>query len=177
MTTASSSKSAKIGAPAWVLALIFPLLLGEACAETLEGYVLGVSDGDTITVLNAKHQQLRVRIASIDAPERWQPFFKPSQENLRKLVRHKDVVVEWHKKDHYGRLVGMVFLRGRDVGLEQVRAGLAWWYREHAMEYALDEREGYDAAEKNARKRRLGLWADAAPVPPWEFRSKGLNAR
>ena len=165
------------GIAAWALALIFPLLLSEAWAATLEGYVIGVSTGSAITVLNAKHQQLRVRIAGIDAPERGQPFFKQSEDNLNKLVRRKLVVVEWHKKDPYGRLVGMVFVKGHDVGLEQVGAGLAWWYRETAREQPLDEREVYDAAEQTARKKKLGLWRDAQPVPPWEWRVARHQAR
>lgn len=157
---------------AWVLVLSFGFAFGAARAETLKGYVLGVSDGATIIVLGARHQHLRVRIAGIDAPERGQAFFRQSQENLNKLVRRKDVVVEWHKKDRYGRLLGTVFVRGQDVGLEQVRAGLAWRYRGYATEEPPDERGLYDAAEKAARERKLGLWADPAPIPPWQWRDE-----
>ncbi len=158
---------------AWALALAFALPPGPAWAETLEGHVLGVSDGATLIVLNARHQHLRVRIAGIDAPERGQPFFKRSQDHLIKIARRREVVVEWYKKDRYGRLVGTVFVKkGPDVGLEQVRAGLAWWDREHAAEQLRRDRQAYDAAEKAAREKKLGLWADPNPVPPWEWRSE-----
>lgn len=93
-------------------------------AETLQGYVTHVADGDTITVLKGK-ERLRVRIAGIDAPERRQPYSKRSHENLSKLVRRQVVTVEWYKKDRYGRLVGNAYVNGKDVGLEQIHAGLA----------------------------------------------------
>jgi endonuclease YncB( thermonuclease family) len=156
-----------------LIAIALLLAPALAWAATLEGHVIGVPDGDTIRIVNAKHQQLRVRIAGIDAPERGQPFSKRSQENLNKLVRRKLVVVEWHKKDRYGRLVGTVYVRGHDVGLDQVRAGLAWWYREYAKEQPPDEREVYEVAERAAKERKLGLWADPQPMPPWEWRQGG----
>lgn len=162
---------------AWGLALAFALTTVGSRAETLEGHVLGVTDGATITVLNARHQHLRVRIAGIDAPDRGQPFFKRSQDNLTKLVRRREVIVEWHKKDRYGRLVGTVFIKkGPDVGLEQVRAGLAWWNRDDALEQLRSAREAYSAAEKTARELQLGLWADPKPVPPWEWRNERFPA-
>jgi endonuclease YncB( thermonuclease family) len=100
-----------------------------AFGETLEGHVIHVANGDTITVLNGK-EQLRVRIAGIDAPERRQAFSKQSHDNLSWLViRRQIVTVDWYKKDRYGRLVGTVFLKGVEVGLEQIRAGLAWHYK------------------------------------------------
>ena len=162
---------------AWGIALALALTTHGLRAERLEGHVLGVTDGATITVLNARHQHLRVRIAAIDAPARGQPFFKRSQDNLTKLVRRREVIVEWHKKDRYGRLVGTVFIKkGPDVGLEQVRAGLAWWYRDDATEQPKSEREAYGAAEKSARELKLGLWADPSPVPPWEWRKERFPA-
>ena len=89
------------------------------------------------------------------------------------LKYRRDVIVEWHKKDPYGRLVGVVFVDGHDVNLEQVRAGFAWWYREYAREQTPEDREGYALAEKAARERKFGLWADRNPVPPWEWRKNG----
>ena len=153
----------------WLLVLLVALAL-PAAAEILEGHVIHVSDGDTITVLNSKHQQLRVRIAAIDAPERQQPFAKRSQEHLSEFVRRQLVVVEWYKKDRYGRLVGTVYVKGVDVGLEQLRAGLAWHFKRYENEQTPEDLARYSAAENDARARRIGLWQDKEPVPPWEWR-------
>jgi endonuclease YncB( thermonuclease family) len=155
---------------ACALAIVFQLLLTQARAETLDGHVIHVADGDTITVLDAKHQQLRVRIGGIDAPERRQAFSKQSTEHLSSMVRRQIVRVEWHKKDRYGRLVGTVYVKGQDVGLEQVRAGLAWHYKRYDKEQTPEERMRYADAETDARAHRIGLWQDKQPVPPWDWR-------
>ena len=155
---------------AWALGLIFPLWIGAVCAETLEGHVIHVADGDTITVLDSKHQQLRVRLGGIDAPERRQAFSKRSTEHLSSMVRRQIVTVEWYKKDRYGRLVGTLYVKGVDVGLEQVRAGLAWHYKRYEKEQPPEERMRYADAETDARAHRIGLWQDKEPVPPWDWR-------
>jgi endonuclease YncB( thermonuclease family) len=156
---------------AWVLALAFPLLLTQAWADMLEGHVIHVTDGDTITVLKGK-EQIRVRIGGIDAPERRQAFSKQSTDHLSGMVRRQIVTVEWYKKDRYGRLVGSVFLKGRDIGLEQVRAGLAWHFKRYANEQTSEAQQVYTLAENAARERHLGLWTDPRPVPPWEWREQ-----
>ena len=161
----------------WALLFLSPFVLAQGWAETLHGHVIHVADGDTITVLNAQHQQLRVRIGGIDAPERRQAFSKQSHENLSRLVRRQITTVEWYKKDRYGRLVGTVYVKGVDVGLEQVRAGLAWHYKRYENEQAPQERASYAEAETKARARRIGLWQDKEPVPPWEWRRIRQQAR
>ncbi len=156
----------------WRIAAILLLLSPfVGLAATLEGRVVRVADGDTLTVLDAGKKQHRIRLASIDAPEKGQAFGTRSRENLAKWVFRRDVIVEWHKKDRYGRLVGVVFVDGHDVNLEQVRAGFAWWYRDYAREQTPEDREVYELAENAAKERKLGLWADPKPVPPWEWRT------
>lgn len=142
----------------------------EPWAKTFKGHVIAVADGETITVISAKHQQLRVRLAGIDAPERQQPFARQSRENLSRWVRRKEVVVEWDQKDRYGRLIGIVLLDGREINLEQLRAGYAWWYREHTRELTPEAQRRYETAEQEARTRNRGLWQQENPVPPWEWR-------
>lgn len=131
-----------------------------------------MADGDTITVLDANKVQHKVRLAGIDAPERTQPYGERSRESLDELVAGKTVIVETHKKDRYKRLVGKVLVDGHDVNIEQVRRGMAWFYREYAHEQSATDRQGYDQAEIEAKGFRKGLWADKSPVPPWEFRQK-----
>ena len=146
-------------------------------AATLTGRVVGVHDGDTITVLDASRQQYKIRLAGIDAPESKQAFGTRSKQNLSKWVYDRQVIVEWNKRDRYGRTVGVILVDGHDVNLEQVRAGMAWWYRQYAKEQTPDDRHLYELAENEAKAAKRGLWADPAPVPPWEFRRKGRNAR
>lgn len=151
--------------------LTFALVLYAAAsfAEEFQGHVIYVGDGSTITVVNLKGQQLRVSLAGIDAPRRGQAFFRQSTDNLTKLTRHKKVLVQWHRKDRYGRLIGVVSLNGRDISLEQIRAGCAWRVPEYASEQTRREQIAYEKAEKTARAQRLGLWLDPSPVAPWEW--------
>ncbi len=107
-------------------------MLTAAEAATITGRVVGVSDGDTITVLDADRTQHKIRLAGIDAPESKQAFGSRSKQNLSDLVFGKDVAVEWDKRDRYQRTLGVVLVDGHDVNLEQVRAGMAWWYRQYA---------------------------------------------
>jgi endonuclease YncB( thermonuclease family) len=138
--------------------------------QTLEGKVVGVADGDTMTILGAGNRQTRVRLQGIDAPESRQAFGQDSKRNLSDLVFNKQVVVEYEKTDQYGRTLGKVLIGGRDVNLEQVKAGLAWHYKHYQGDQSPADRRLYADAETEARSARRGLWADAAPIPPWDFR-------
>ncbi len=143
---------------------------GTAWAATLEGWVVAIQDGDTITVLDDARMQHRIRLSGIDAPEKRQAFGNRSREALGSMVFRKRVTVEWSKLDRYQRIVGKVISGGRDVNLEQVRLGLAWHYKQYAREQSATDQAAYDRAEQAARERRTGLWRDANPLPPWDFR-------
>ena len=149
------------------------LLLALACAahaETITGMVVGVTDGDTITVLDADKVQHKIRLAGIDAPEKKQAFGNRSKESLSDMVFDKTVNVETEKRDRYGRQIGKVLVNGQDVNLVQVERGMAWFYRQYQREQSPNDRRLYEAAEDAAKADRRGLWRDAAPVPPWVFR-------
>lgn len=155
------------------------LLLGIALAcsqhlfaEVLQGLVVKVADGDTITVLDDKRQQHKIRIGGIDAPERGQAFGQVSRSNMANLVFEKPVSVEWHKRDRYDRIIGKVFVEGEDVGLAQIRQGLAWHYKHYLKDQSLEDQKAYAIAELAARTARVGLWQHANPRPPWDFRRK-----
>ncbi len=150
------------------IALFF--LSCTAIGAEFVGRVVGVSDGDTITVLVGERESIKVRLTGIDAPEKAQPFGAVSKKNLSDLVYGKAVSVEWEKKDRYGRVLGRVLVDDADVCLEQIRAGLAWHYKQYAKDQPASLRIAYDEAEQSARKRRTGLWREPDPIPPWEFR-------
>ena len=149
------------------------LLLALACtahAETITGRVVGVADGDTITVLDADKVQHKIRLSGIDAPEKKQAFGNRSKESLSELAFDKTVNVETSKRDRYGRQIGKVLVNGRDVNLVQVERGMAWFYRQYQRDQSPNDRRLYEAAEDAAKANKWGLWRDADPVPPWEFR-------
>ncbi len=158
-------------------AAILALTLGTAQAAewVVEGRVVGVSDGDTITVLDDGKIQHKIRFAGIDAPEKGQPYGERSKQNLSELVFQKRVEVRCHKKDRYGREVCAVYVSLRDVGLEQVRAGMAWHYKAYQHEQTTQDRLVYRDEEEGAKARRVRLWKDAKPVPPWGWRRKSAD--
>jgi len=141
-----------------------------ASAETLSGRVVSITDGDTVILLDKTHQQYKIRLAAIDAPEKAQPFGQKSKTNLSALIFNKDITAVCSKRDRYGRLICKVLLGVSDVNLEQIKAGMAWHYRKYAKEQTSQDRENYEIAEFNAKLRRLGLWNDKNPIPPWDWR-------
>jgi endonuclease YncB( thermonuclease family) len=153
-----------------LLAFVLTLVAGVACAATLEGHVVGISDGDTITLLDAAKQQHKIRLSGIDAPESHQAFGQKSKASLSALVFNRQVVAQCSKIDKYRREICKILVNGVDINLEQVKAGMAWWYRHYANEQSRQDQETYEAAEFNAKIRRLGLWADKNPTPPWDWR-------
>lgn len=151
-----------------LLALV--LVAGATHAGELHGRVVGVADGDTITVLDGNQQQHKIRLSGIDAPEKSQPFGAKSKSNLSALVFDRQVTLQCGKQDRYRREVCVVYVDGQDANLEQIKAGMAWWYRHYAKEQKPDDRALYEEAEFHAKIRRLGLWSDKNPTPPWDFR-------
>ncbi|CAG1004641.1 Endonuclease YhcR [Methylophilaceae bacterium] len=156
-----------------IMLLVASLLLNHtSAADTLQGRVVGVSDGDTVTLLDDSNTQFKIRLMGIDAPEKKQAFGSRSKESLSALVFNKQVIVEYNKKDKYGRTVGKILVDGVDANLEQIKAGLAWHYKKYQKEQSLDDRSIYAQAEEQARAERRGLWLDAEPTPPWDWRKQ-----
>jgi endonuclease YncB( thermonuclease family) len=132
---------------------------------TFTGTVVGLSDGDTLDVLR-DGKAVRIRLHGIDTPEKAQAFGTRARQFSSDLAFQQTVTVRVQDTDRYGRLVGEVLLPdGRSLNQELVRAGLAWWSRQYAPH---DTTLAQLEAEARAAKR--GLWADAAPVPPWAWR-------
>jgi endonuclease YncB( thermonuclease family) len=141
-----------------------------AAAHTIEGRVVRVSDGDTVTVLDGLHAQHRIRLAGIDAPEKAQPYGDASTRHLSEMVFGASVTVEYEKHDRYGRIVGKIMKDGHDASLEQLRVGLAWHYKQYQREQTRADRGAYADVEHEAQQAHVGLWHDPAPVAPWTWR-------
>ena len=138
-------------------------------AETVIGKCVGVTDGDTATVLVDGNRQVKVRFDGIDAPERSQDFGQRAKQKLSDLIYGKQVKVIISDTDKYGRSVGTVYVGSTNTNLEMVKSGLAWHYKQYApnnIELA--------NAEKAARASKVGLWSHANPTPPWNWR-KGIG--
>lgn len=163
------------------LALLLPtLVIAKDPIRTIEGTVIKVVDGDTIHVQDDLGSKLKVRMYGVDAPETeksnkktghvskpGQPFGEEAFSALNSKTYRKKVKLDVMAVDQYKRLVGIVTINGRSINQEMVAEGYAWAYRQY-----LDApyRSDYIKFEEQARARRLGLWQQSNPQPPWEFR-------
>jgi len=131
--------------------------------------VVAITDGDTLRARCGDSPEMVVRLAEIDAPEKRQAFGERSRQHLAELCFQKRAEIQPRASDRYGRTVARVKCEGRDANAEQVRTGMAWAYTKYLKDPAIK------ALEVDARGAHRGLWADAAPVAPWDWRhpSKG----
>lgn len=135
-------------------------------ADTLNGTVIGISDGDTLTLLTRERKQIKIRLAEIDTPESEQPYGNRAKQALSTLAFKKQATVSVLDVDRYGRVVGRVYVDNNDVNAELVRNGSAWVYRKYVRDQTLFK------LEKQARDQGVGIWAlpESNQVPPWEWR-------
>ncbi len=170
-------RSAVVTVPAIVALLLFAFPAFPA-PRTLEGKVVRVADGDTLTVLTREGTRVKVRLYGIDAPEirheevLGQPYGEEARIALRSLTRGKWVTVDVVEIDAHRRVVGIVRRAGADINREMVRSGYAWAYRRFlSAPYA----SVYIEAEREARERRLGLWKQNRPDPPWRYKERNRH--
>ena len=142
-------------------------LEASTAAEVQEftGWVVSVSDGDILTVLHQGKPE-RIRLHGIDCPEKRQAFGKRAKQLTSRLTYEKEVTATVFEEDRYGRSIADVMLPdGRVLNHELVKADMCWWYRKYAP-----ENEALEQLEQEAREAKRGLWAEANPIPPWEWR-------
>ncbi len=156
-----------------VIFILFILSSDALAGRTIEGMVKAVYDGDTVLLATREESRLKVRLYGIDAPETkkpdvpGQPFGEVSKRTLMYKIMGRRVTAEIIEIDQYKRAVAVIRYSGRDVNREMVAEGFAWAYRQYLQGAYASE---YIGAENQARSRRAGLWRDANPRPPWEFR-------
>lgn len=144
---------------------------GVALADLHTAKIVGITDGDTVAAVLSSGQSVNVRLEGIDAPEHGQAFASASEKHLSELVLDKAVTLDCSALDPYQRLVCKILLpNGEDVDLDQIKAGMAWHYKQYQRLQSATDRAAYGAAEDAARRARLGLWADAEPMQPQDFR-------
>ncbi len=143
-------------------------LLAQAVIHT--GGVIAINDGDTIKILTPAKQQIKVRLAEIDTPEKCQPYGKKAKQVLSDKIFWKQVTVVRITTDRYERMIGKVYLGNRYINAEMVAAGAAWVYRKYSKDLELQK------LERQARELGSGLWAlqEDQRVAPWEWRKQRI---
>lgn len=135
-------------------------------------YVVKITDGDTFVGLNTNKEHIKIRIASIDAPEKGQPYGSASKKALADMIFNKEVKIEIQDIDKYGRTIAKVYTPdNKDVSAEMLKKGYAW----HFVKYS--NSTYYSELETNARTLRCGLWQSSNPIPPWQWRKMSKEER
>lgn len=132
-------------------------------AETFDARVIVVMDGDTVMAMRGG-RKLKIRLANIDAPEKAQPYGPESRQSLYEMVNKREVQIDSQAVDQYGRVIGAIHVDGYSVNQEQVRRGMAWEYSYRHSD------KTYQRLQSEAQQARRGLWAQANPEPPWQWR-------
>ena len=137
--------------------------------------VIKVSDGDTLLIKQNGGTKTKIRLYGIDSPEITQAYGKASASFTAKTVLNQKVNVKVIETDQYGRLVALITVVNTNINLNEqlVRQGYAWYYPQfcHNTTFCNTLKK----LEQAARKQKLGLWQDSAPIPPWEFRKLASN--
>ena len=145
--------------------LITLLLSGCHSSKVSEITVIGIKDGDTIELIDERNQTQTIRLLDIDCPEKGQPFEKAAKQFCADLCFGKQVKIVRKTKDRYGRILGTVYVDNKlCVNKALVQAGLAWHFKKYP------QKEEYAVLENEARGKKVGLWQDAAPIAPWDWR-------
>lgn len=148
-----------------ILSYVLSLLIPSIYAN-FSGYVVKVIDGDTLVVIKTNNQRVKVRLVDIDAPEIGQPYSQKSKNSLIELSAHKNADIKSQGHDVYGRVLGMVFIAGKNINEEQVRRGYAWAYQFKGQV----NNSYFKQLQQAAKQARQGLWRSKNPIAPWDWR-------
>ena len=160
--------------------IVIAAMFGGFCAapaqaETYMGRIIGVADGDSLTLLDAQNRSHNIRLIGIDAPELAQAYGQAAQTSLAALALDQKATALCHPPVLNQREICTVTIGGQDIGLAQIRSGLAWWYLQNAAALSVATQSNYRQAEFHAKTRRLGLWDAKNPKPPWDWRPERLD--
>jgi endonuclease YncB( thermonuclease family) len=148
------------------------LATSTARAETFAGRVTGIVDGDSLILADTQNRQRRIRLDGIDAPEILQAFGQNAKTALSAMVFGQPATANCIRRDRQGNEWCILVVAGKDVGLELLGNGMAWWDRRNSGRQTRQERSAYEQAEFLAKIHRFGLWNSKNPQPPWEWRRK-----
>jgi endonuclease YncB( thermonuclease family) len=146
------------------LGILLVSFLFISCEAQTKAKVIGVKDGDSIEVLLEENKNIVIRLAEIDCPEKNQPYGKKAKAFVSDLIYNKEITFVKTDQDRYGRMVAKVYFKGEYLSETLIKNGLAWHNTKHSKSKYLA------SLEKDARKNKIGLWADPEPIAPWEWR-------
>jgi endonuclease YncB( thermonuclease family) len=159
----------KLNKMIWIYLLIFICLIiaNGLKAQTIEGKLIGIDDGDTFTLLDDAHRQYKIRLNGIDCPEKAQDYGKVAKNFTYNFCTGKRVKVQVIGTDKYDRYLGDVTVNGSSLNQALVRNGLAWHYKKYSSDPVLAQ------LEVNARNEKLNIWSMANAMAPWDWRHRG----
>lgn len=157
----------------YIFFLILIFLPTTSFPTSITGKVISVADGDTITILTPKNEQIKVRLSAVDCPEKQQAFGQKAKDFTSSMVAGKQVTIEPDTIDKYGRTVAMIYVNGSNLNKEVVSNGYGWVYRKYCHKPFCED---WLKLEEKARNAGIGLWADKNPTPPWEWRHNKKNS-
>lgn len=143
----------------------------SAQASVIQGKVVSVFDGDTVTVVDSEKNKHRIRLAQIDAPEQKQPFGPAARKHVSQLLLGKEVEAHIQEIDSKGNQLGTIYLDGENINMQIIDAGYAWAFDTNISNSA------YSINQIQAKEAGVGLWADKNPIPPWEWRKQETEKR
>lgn len=136
-----------------------------------EAKVVGISDGDTITVV-IDGEQNKIRLYGIDSPESGQDFGQAAKKAIKQIIGDRHIQIEQKGTDKYGRTIAMVYADGKSVNEIMVKGGYAWVYDQYCSENVCDEWRGYQSEAKSLKR---AMWIRDDITPPWEWRREQKN--
>lgn len=151
------------------LLLAWLLLANPVLADVCQSVAVAITDGDTIKAY-CQGKKVSIRLAAIDAPEKKQAYGKAAKDYLAALVQDKPLTIDIVDEDHYGRLVGNIFIDKVYINLQMVQSGYAWVYTDYQDAVAKGWLENLLSAQIDAKKHKRGLWQDEKPKAPWHYR-------
>ncbi len=152
----------------YIKSLIFVLSLFvlSTYSQNISGKVVAITDGDTFKLLTKDSTLVIVRIANIDSPEKKQPYSQRAKQFVSDAIFGKVVVIKELKKDRYKRSVAtVIYDKNLNLSEELLKQGLAWHYKQYSKDPMLQ------SLEDQAKIKKIGLWQDPKPIPPWEWRA------
>ncbi len=146
------------------LILLF-FLYSQVYAQTLTGKIIGIKDGDTVVIIDANNIQTTLRLAEVDCPEKAQAFGTKAKQFTSDAVYLKQVKYEVTDTDRYGRSIAKIYYDdNKYLSAEIIKNGFGWQYKQYSTSKLLAK------LEQEARQNKRGLWVDANPIYPSDFR-------